>query len=447
MNVLIVDDEPMTRALLRRVLIREFGCTVVEATNGLEALSAAGGTKPVTLIVTDLRMPVMDGIELLEALRQFPPLAAVPVVMMSAARESGPVERAIELGVTDYLLKPLEAAKVAARLRAVVDRLAKPKETADARVDIDAATPILIADGNADFRLFFASTFAGRTIHQAETGVAALQRSVAAKPGVVFVGGELGVLGPELLVRKLRAAPELASARIFAIVPSQAIEQGAVPPQVDGVVTRTFVADTFRAQVERLFATGRQRDVLSAHPALQAEMASAAEQAFGMMLQLEVATSPEVEPRQVEHLVAAVVRFSLPDTPGAALRLALRGDRAAAQVVAAGLNAAAAAKAEGGGAPAATLDAPGALADLAGVIAGRLRTALEGEGVRAMAAAPEATDGGPGALAQPADAGMRVAVTTADSSHLFVLQLTSEAATAGAVAVPAQPVPETAPAS
>ena len=48
----------------------------------------------------------MDGIGLIEALRQVPALAAIPVVMMTAAREQGPVHRAIELGVTDYLLKP-----------------------------------------------------------------------------------------------------------------------------------------------------------------------------------------------------------------------------------------------------------------------------------------------------------------------------------------------------
>ncbi len=108
MKVLIADDEPMTRSLLRRVLTRECGCTVSEAGDGLAALSSCGSTPP-DLIVTDLRMPVMDGIELIEALRQVPALAAIPVVMMTAAREQGPVHRAIELGVTDYLLKPLQA--------------------------------------------------------------------------------------------------------------------------------------------------------------------------------------------------------------------------------------------------------------------------------------------------------------------------------------------------
>jgi two-component system chemotaxis response regulator CheY len=447
MNVLIVDDEPMTRSLLRRVLIREFGCTVVEATNGLEALSAAGGSKPVSLIVTDLRMPVMDGIELLEALRQVPPLAGIPVVMMSAARESGPVQRAIELGVTDYLLKPLEAAKVAARLRSVVDRLAKAKEAAS-RAAVEASAPMLIADGHADFRLFFASSLPGRTIHQAETGVAALQRCVATRPAVVFVGIDLGVLGPELLVRKLRATPEMASARIVALVPSQAMEQGAVPALVDGVVTRTFVADTFRSQVDRLLGTTSPDDFFAAHPTLPTQMAAAADQAFGLMLQLEVTTSFEVDTRPVEHLVSATASFAVAGTHGRTLTLTLRGDRAAAQIVASGLNAAAAAKAEGGAEPAATVDAPGGLAELVGIIASRLRTALEGDGVHATVAPPEGIEGGPGDLAGAGDAGLRVAITTADGNVAFVLQLTAGVpATATTSASTTPRAPETAPAS
>ena len=90
----------------------------------------AAARRPPDLIVTDLRMPVMDGIELIEALRQVPALAAIPVVMMTAAREQGPVHRAIELGVTDYLLKPLQADKVAERLKIVVERVARASDGA-----------------------------------------------------------------------------------------------------------------------------------------------------------------------------------------------------------------------------------------------------------------------------------------------------------------------------
>ncbi len=155
----------------------------------------------------------MDGIELIEALRQVPALATIPVVMMTAAREQGPVHRAIELGVTDYLLKPLQADRVAERLRIVVDRVIR----ASAGTDHDGRTSVLVADGNADFRQFVAAALGPhRVVHQAQSGVAALQRAVEIRPGIVLVGGELGLLGPELLMRKLRAASELADTRIVA---------------------------------------------------------------------------------------------------------------------------------------------------------------------------------------------------------------------------------------
>jgi CheY-like chemotaxis protein len=452
MNVLIVDDEPMTRSLLRRVLSREFGCTVLEATNGLEALSVAG-SKPVDLIVTDLRMPVMDGIELLEALRQFPPLAAIPVVMMSAAREPGPVHRAIELGVTDYLLKPLEAARVAARLRAVVERIAqlsmKAKVETTGRVEVDATTPILVADGNADFRHFFSSTMAGRTIYEAETGVAALQRCVESKPGIVFVGGELGVLGPELLVRKLRATPELASTRIFAILPKQALDQGTAPAKVDGVATRTFVADDFRKQVDRLIGIGAKLGgVLVAHPTLRVQMASAAEQVFGMMLQLEVAPTFELETLPVAHVVTALIRFSLPDAGGESLTLALRTDRESARLVASGLHAAAVAKAEAGAGaapPPAADDVMGAVAEVVNIIGGRLRTALEDAGVRATMGLPEQSEGGAANLSDGGTQGVQVTVKTVEKGLAFVLHLTSSLRAVDAA--PPQAAPEPASAS
>jgi CheY-like chemotaxis protein len=443
MNVLIVDDEPMTRSLLRRVLAREFGCTVSEATNGLEALSVAGD-RPISLIVTDLRMPVMDGIELLEALRQFPPLAAVPVVMMSAAREPGPVHRAIQLGVTDYLLKPLEAIKVASRLRTVVDRITRASKEgsaeSSARVEIDAKTPMLLADGNADFRQFFSQTMASkRTLHQSETGVAALQRCVESRPGVVFIGGELGVLSPELLVRKLRATADLAQTRIYAIVPRQALEQGATPPNVDGVITRTFVADELRKQVDRLLSTGgKAGGILAAHPALKTQMASAAEQVFGMMLQLEVTPSFDVEPLPVEHLVSAGVRFALAGADDH-LMLVLRTDREAARTIAAGMAGVApepAAEGEPQRPTVAADDFLGAVTEVVSIIGGRLQRALEDAGVRATMEAPERREGGAENLSDGGDAGVQVTVRSLEKGLIFVLQLRSTAPAAAAPAVP-----------
>jgi CheY-like chemotaxis protein len=418
MNVLIADDEPMTRALLRRVLTRDCGCTVSEAADGLAALSSCGATPP-DLIITDLRMPVMDGIALIEALRQVPALAAIPVVMMTAAREQGPVLRAIELGVTDYLLKPLQAERVADRLRSVVERITRANEASSGD-----RTSLLVADGNAEFRQFVAAALSpSRVVHQAQTGVAALQRAVETRPGVVLVGGDLGLLGPDLLMRKLRASGELAQTRIVAVVSKPG--DTAIPDQADAIVNRTTVADDLRAQLARI--AGRAvtaAGVLAAHTGLRAEVAAAAEQVFGMMLQLDVQHTFEVEPRPVAQMVVATLAIDLPD--GAeVLTLALRTDVASATRIAAGI------KRDGAPATSEEEAALAAAAEVLTIVAGRIKTGLESTGrsialqpaTRQLAAAGDLSDG--------AEGRMQVTVHTGDGGIQFVLQLTAAPVTAG----------------
>jgi two-component system chemotaxis response regulator CheY len=441
MNVLIVDDEPLTRVLLRRILARELGCTVSEAKDGLEALSAAQ-SQPPDLIISDLNMPLMDGIELLEALRQFPPLAAVPVVIMTAARETGPVHRAIELGVLDYLLKPLQNDRVAGRLLGIVHKL--KRESADpagagGRVVIDDKTPLLVADGSADFRHFVASVLGStRVVHQAATGVAALQQCVESRPGLVMVGSDLGVLGPELLRRKLRSTADLAAARVIVVVPKPAPDQPPAAAVADATVTRTFVPDDFRQQFDRVVAQMSQTEGVghAARPQLRLEVAAAAEQVFGMLLNLEVELSFDVRPRPVTEVVVASVTIG---SAGAAeLTLVLRTDAASARHIAKGLASTEMAEQAGTGEFAAV---PAVL----NVIAGRLKTALEATGPTVTLGAPVEAVEPSGDLSHGAEGAVQLGVQTPDSSTQFVLQLSTRRTTASSAATPAAPA--TAPAS
>jgi CheY-like chemotaxis protein len=413
MNVLIADDEPMTRSLLRRVLTRECGCTVSEATDGLAALSRCGSAPP-DLIITDLRMPVMDGIELIEALRQVPALAAIPVVMMTAAREQGPVHRAIELGVTDYLLKPLQAERVAERLKHVVERITRANEGPEE----DDRSPVLIVDGSAEFRQFVAATLGPqRVVHQAQSGVAALQRAIETRPGLVLVGSELGLLGPALLMRKLRATGELAGTRIIAIMPKSA--DTAIPEQADAVVLRTSFADEFRRQLAAVAGRARKgKGVLGAHPSLRAQVASAAEQVFGTMLQIGVQHSFEIAPRPVPQMIVASVAIQLPDT-AEVLTMALHTDLvSAAKLAAAGT--------QQGAPPASEQErALAAAAEALGAIAGRIKTTLETAGARVETLPVTRQAGAAGDLSQGAEGRMQVTVHTADGALQFVLQLTT----------------------
>jgi CheY-like chemotaxis protein len=422
MNVLITDDDAMTRSLLRRVLVREFAATVTEAADGLEALSAAGANPP-DLIITDLRMPVMDGIALLEALRQVEPLSTIPVVMMTAARESTSVERAIELGVTDYLLKPLQVAQVNGRLRGVVDRITRRLEgvEGDAAPELDEHTPVLIADGNGDFRHFVATTLGSqRAVHQAPSGLAALQRYGQVRPGIVLVGGELGVLGPELLMRKLRRTAAARAPRLFLVVPKSSIDQAAASTIADGVLARTFVGDDFRTAFERQIARLKLKPPVAARPTLGAQLAGIAGPLFQAMLQRDVTVSTQPVPRPVDEMVVASAALTLGDGADVEeLTLVVRTDGASAAALAAVRSGGAAASIDPGG-------KLSAVAEAAGALAAKVAAALEEEAGARVVAAPAATRAAAsGDLAEAAAGVTHLAVESVEGGLQFVVQLES----------------------
>jgi two-component system chemotaxis response regulator CheY len=128
-NVLIVDDDAMARFILRQVLQRHFGAVVTEVLNGLEALVAAEAGC-FDLIILDLRMPVMDGLTVLQTIRATPKHARTPVVILTADRKEENVYRSINLGVSDYLTKPFRGKEIAERLGQVMSQATAGSERA-----------------------------------------------------------------------------------------------------------------------------------------------------------------------------------------------------------------------------------------------------------------------------------------------------------------------------
>lgn len=116
MRALVVDDSRAMRMILARVL-RERGCDVVEAGDGREALAALGAGPLPDVALVDWNMPVMNGLELVEAVRRDPSYQGMRLVMVTTESESSQVVRAIEAGADEYLFKPFTP-------DAVVDKLA-----------------------------------------------------------------------------------------------------------------------------------------------------------------------------------------------------------------------------------------------------------------------------------------------------------------------------------
>jgi sigma-B regulation protein RsbU (phosphoserine phosphatase) len=114
-SLLIVDDEELSREGLARRLQRQ-GYGVTTARSGREALELLG-TGRFDLVLLDVMMPGMNGLEVLKLLRRVDSLIDLPIIMVTARGDSSDVVEALELGANDYLTKPLDFPVVLARIR------------------------------------------------------------------------------------------------------------------------------------------------------------------------------------------------------------------------------------------------------------------------------------------------------------------------------------------
>lgn len=113
-SALVVDDDAMNRMVLQRSLERE-GHAVRVASNGRAALELLR-SEPFDIVLLDVLMPEMDGLELLELIQSDDELRATPVIMISALEDMASVARCIELGAEDYLPKPFDPVLLRARI-------------------------------------------------------------------------------------------------------------------------------------------------------------------------------------------------------------------------------------------------------------------------------------------------------------------------------------------
>jgi DNA-binding response OmpR family regulator len=150
-TVLIVDDEPRIVDLARDYL-EHAGFEVVTASDGAAALESARRVQP-DLVVLDLGLPEIDG---LEVTRQLRGSSAIPIVMLTARDDELDRVLGLELGADDYLTKPFSPRELVARVKAVLRRTSRPPEPAgelvtagDVRLDV-ARMRVSVGSGDVD---------------------------------------------------------------------------------------------------------------------------------------------------------------------------------------------------------------------------------------------------------------------------------------------------------
>ena len=116
--IMIVDDDAKIREVLALYFVKE-GFAVIEAADGVEAIRKVEQKKP-NMILLDIMMPILDGIEVCRQIRKF---SNVPIIMLTARSEDEDRIMGLELGADDYITKPFNPREVVARVNAVLRRV------------------------------------------------------------------------------------------------------------------------------------------------------------------------------------------------------------------------------------------------------------------------------------------------------------------------------------
>jgi len=115
MKILVVDDDSTTRKVLG-LYLRAKGFDAVAAENGIDAMEKLGATA-VQLIMTDINMPFMDGIEFVKNVRANPGWDQIPILVVSTEADQEEQQRAFAAGANGYLIKPVTADMVIGTIR------------------------------------------------------------------------------------------------------------------------------------------------------------------------------------------------------------------------------------------------------------------------------------------------------------------------------------------
>lgn len=131
-RLLLVDDEPLIREVLRDFLCEQF--EVIEGSNGNDAIRMASELKP-DVILMDVMMPILDGISAVKRIRENEQTRGIPVLLLTAANTPQSRIQAFDFGADDYISKPFDFDEVMSRIRSKLGRIRDYQKSPGARIE------------------------------------------------------------------------------------------------------------------------------------------------------------------------------------------------------------------------------------------------------------------------------------------------------------------------
>ncbi|MFO1497039.1 MAG: response regulator [Verrucomicrobiota bacterium] len=251
-KILTVDDSKTIRLIVTKAF-KPFDCEVFEASNGVEGLAVASRERP-DLVILDLTMPIMDGVEMLSRLKSDPELKTIPVVMLTAEAGRENVLRIARMGVRDYLVKPFREEALIERVGRIIDL--KPKGDNPNRVKRfdDPLSLLLVDDKPAILELLrtgMADTnwkVAGRV----QTGEA-VDYCTQNSPDVILISLSLPDNAGFNLFQMFRASAKMKNVPVFALCVKTAVDEQSRAQQAGftAIVTKPIDLEDLKGKIAR----------------------------------------------------------------------------------------------------------------------------------------------------------------------------------------------------
>jgi two-component system cell cycle response regulator len=230
-KILTVDDSKTVRIIVRKAF-KGFDCDIIEAANGVEGLAMAAKDRP-DLILLDVTMPVMDGVEMLTKLKADPLLKSIPVMMLTAEGGREHVLKIAKIGVRDYIVKPFKEDVLVDKTGRIIDLKPLTEGPARVRTVLDALELLVVEDKPAIVQQIQDGLKHLPWIIQGTSSIAEAQLACGRKtPDLLLISLSLPEEGAFNFLRLMRNSPKTKYTPAFGLVVKTELEIQAQAQQV-----------------------------------------------------------------------------------------------------------------------------------------------------------------------------------------------------------------------
>ena len=119
LKIITIDDDPVVRTLIKKTF-SSLGFEVITAADGIEGLRAIENNHP-DIIILDVMMPIIDGLEVLKRIKATPKIAKIPVIMFTAISDGHMVVETSKFGADDYIIKPFQSSVLIQKVKKLLE--------------------------------------------------------------------------------------------------------------------------------------------------------------------------------------------------------------------------------------------------------------------------------------------------------------------------------------